>query len=454
MDNKSFDDLLKNSMETPRPIPFDEGAWNRLAKELPVPDKPSRGQKWRKFMPFTLALLALMSWNICLQQQVNEMKLLAGQSQKRDTIVEKQMIYQVDTIYQIIEKVNKIYWVNEEKGQETEIDKNDLITYKKFRQSLSKAANSSLDVDLSTPNLLLENGYTITPSLNLTPNNDFVSSFLNEVNFTNDENTETVTAITEKVRDVVAEATAMEKLEQRPIKNLKTPYSKINMDDAINWTDLNRPTMPKSFLEHIRIREFKIGLSNISTTDFGTNFSASFGLHLGANISRNWSLELDIAEVVGFNNIRPSGLYPNPYPHIDHELIPAHHQLQGARLNANYYQFSLGLRRIWFKKEHIRPYAEVGLIGYKLYEGDISYDYGVIGEVSFHPNIILDNKNYDMNWEMPAFIGAGLSTSLFKHRMSFDIGLRYIGHLNPNTTIYDGDASIGLGFQAALNYHF
>ena len=39
MDNKSFDDKLIQSMDTPRDFEFSEGAWDKLEQQLPASSK-------------------------------------------------------------------------------------------------------------------------------------------------------------------------------------------------------------------------------------------------------------------------------------------------------------------------------------------------------------------------------------------------------------------------------
>ncbi len=461
MDNRSFDDILRNSMDTPRDIPFNEGAWSRMAEQLP--QEPSKWHKWKKFVPFVAAILGLMAWNVCLQQQVNQMEYLTQHETKRDTIFQKKLVVQIDTIYQVIEKVKRIYIVNEDQPREKEVEKNKFI-YNSSLTAFSKNKNSALNSSFSTRHLSIRNGYTITPSLQLTPINNLSqdsdeAKADNEAIFTgkqntNDVNPTNIIPIAEKAMNTITEEMVLTGLETLPIQKIVTQSSKIDMDDAVNWCDIYRPIVPEKRLGGIGLSEFKTGISNNIITGFGTNVIASFGIHLGAHITPNWTLELDFAEASGVNYLRPSGLYPNSYPYVDHNLIPSHYQLQRASLSTNYYQFALSLRRIWFKKEHIRPYAEIGVIGYKLYQGSISYDYGVIGESSFNPSISLIDTNYDMDWETPVFISAGLSTALFKRKVSFDIGFRYMRNFNPQFSLYEGQTIDGLGLTLGLNYHF
>ena len=74
MSDKHFDDILRESIDTPRNMPFDEGMWARMEESLPVQTvQSSLWSVWMKFIPFMVAIASLLIWNVCLQKQLNNL---------------------------------------------------------------------------------------------------------------------------------------------------------------------------------------------------------------------------------------------------------------------------------------------------------------------------------------------------------------------------------------------
>jgi hypothetical protein len=517
MKDNYFDDILKNSMETPRAIPFDESAWERMEQQMPKSTTSSTWKTWFKYMPIAIGILGLLTWNICLQREVNYM-------QEHPNVVietkaaEQKIIYRIDTVYQITERritkeAIKNYleqYVSNNGSSHTNnhfvtptnrssIESNSLITSNSNSRFSGSYNPVSLKNNLIIPtnrnfftnsvynpnfsNLNFRNGNSlvqmdsvqINKQLNasqaalanqMSNNGDNlgVQNALNSKNKTTGDdtnernNTETEVIINEEI----ASENSLTELESKPIQEVHY-YQNLNIADEIDIVDISRPSKIKpTFRSKFRFDEFSVGIGNTVSANLVNNATlTTIGLHAGAYILPNTSVEVELNHLNNNYFISPHNIFPNSYPYPADEEIPADYNLNGVSLDLYSFQASLGLKRIVFKDEHIRPFGEIGWLVNKEFAGDIFYTYSKRegNQTSFGSNdlIQLDNTDY-LKWDFSqVYAGGGLSFSLLKGKVDLDLGIRFTQSLNSLQRFMFNSNLTGtsaVGYSSTLTYNF
>lgn len=491
MNNNYFDDILKNSMETPRAIPFDEGAWDRMEQRLPKPSAQSTWKSWLKFLPIAVGMLGLLSWNIYLQREINYM-------QKHPNVIveqkaaEPKVIYRIDTVYQIVEKKiteesiknylssylqnNGLSHTNNRFITPTNsnlVIPNPFITSNSNNRFSGSYNPISLKSNLIAPNSnkdfftsSLYNPYF--SNLNISTTDDYLSTndeeLANEVNSTNpvfanqfsknninekslldseniitdnnlDNPIETANINNLAIDETTSEQTTLETLEKKPTNEISY-YQNISAYDHIDMISLSRPTKTEPTLRsQLRFEEFSIGVGNSLSGDLVTGgFLMTYGIHAGVCILPNTSIEVELNYLNHNYLIYGDILYPNNLPHPSIQSIPADFNLNAISVSTAAIQMSLGLKRIMFKDEHIRPFGEIGWLPNKEIQGDLYYSYSKRegGQTEFLTmELIPLESTSHLNWDLSQmYIGGGLSLSLLKSRASLDLGIRCNQSLN------------------------
>lgn len=501
MSDKHFDDILRESMDTPRNIPFDEGMWARMEESMPVQSSP--WSDWMKFVPFMTAIAGLLIWNIYLQRQANHL------SQKYNNIVVEKVenspetqptkvIYVKDTVYQVVEK---------------QITDRQIQAY--VEQYLAKTNVSYTQKNLSHTQknpLYNPNHSLVTPSSSfMTPNNhsdrpssigndgqrnspnsilgtknvdDRTSNPLDSNVFALRETEETeqlgeavqydnIAVNPIEVEDegsVVAENATIEKEELKELATIELKevkhYLNLSLNDRIDMASLYHPKSPKDLKlrERLFFDDFKIGASTFASTSLGTyNSLSNFGLHARSYILPNLSLHLDVlggtSYATHYTGFGTQTFFDNPYPHPEPHQIPASHSLERINVNMNFVQAGLTLRRIWYKDEHIRPYAELGWMPYYETNGLVGYDYSLeengIYSLASLDYIPVDRTNTDLKWNFsPIALGAGLSSNFFNKKVELDIGLKYLINASVRDWFFQPYGNSAVGLSVSLGYCF
>ena len=516
MSNNYFDDILKNSMETPRAIPFDESAWERMEQRLPKPAMQSTWKTWLKFLPIAIGMLGLLAWNICLQREINYMQ------KHPNVIVQKEdaqpkVIYRIDTIYQITEK--RITEKNIEKYLAEYINDNGLshtnnrfitpesssvLIPNPFITSNSKNIISgsynpvSLKNNLITPNSnsnfftssfynphfsnlnIPENNYAIQEdSIQLNNQPVFAhqtSSYDNSSNEKSPLDNENITTNSDlnnssnedindlAIEDQISDDNTLDELEKTSIDEVQY-FHNFNNTNHIDIVGFYRPSKIKpTFRSKLRFEEFSVGVSNSFAGDIANNSTLlTYGLHAGAYILPNTSLEVEINYLNNNRQIYGNLFYPNPLPYPSAQQIPADFYLNGISLDITSVQMSLGLKRIVFKDEHIRPFGEIGWLPSKEFSGTAFYSYTKRegNEYISHPMDLISLQSTDyLKWNLSrVYAGGGLSFSLLKGKVDLDLGLRFTQSLNSllkKEKAYNNNLtkSSALGSFASLTYNF
>lgn len=107
MEDNYLNDRLRNSMDTPRNIPFDENEWDKVAARLDAAQPIPKPFAWH-WVAFA-ALIPLLGWNIWLHSKLNDLPKNMIQNSSIaviDTVVTKHTTVVFDTIYNVIYKDN------------------------------------------------------------------------------------------------------------------------------------------------------------------------------------------------------------------------------------------------------------------------------------------------------------------------------------------------------------
>jgi hypothetical protein len=146
---KEFDNLVNNSFEAERDIPFSEEAWEELSGKLDTLPSNSKNNWW--WLLLLLPLLASFTWNWCLQREINDLKkdLLVQTSavnKEKVSIVDTVIIHHYDTLIQTIvqERVIKEYFPYQQKLAELKAELED------YKNALSKPLKATEEADEGT----------------------------------------------------------------------------------------------------------------------------------------------------------------------------------------------------------------------------------------------------------------------------------------------------------------
>ncbi len=105
MEDNYLNNRLRNSMDTPRNIPFDESEWEKVVARLDAAQPSPQPFAWH-WVAFA-ALIPLLGWNIWLHSKLNDASSIVAQNHRIsviDTVITKHTTIVFDTVYRVVNK--------------------------------------------------------------------------------------------------------------------------------------------------------------------------------------------------------------------------------------------------------------------------------------------------------------------------------------------------------------
>ena len=512
MKGKDFEKLLKNSAETPRSISPSKGGWERINMQLPV--KTPFWQPWLKFLPFTIAITSLFVWNMYLQYQMTDLKEELNIAKQEVVTLEKITDKQTIVVNQISRNnTNSINEQEEDFNSKLKRNSNTLNQPKKenytsfSRRNLSnniKNTSSFLPANPDNNKLktkrMIDNNLSNSNHSSVRNSSNTVQSAFKKPTTLDKKSIDNSSNLSKSAQQNNADNkkdslvfASNDDIQSQP-SDPQNSINKLTVDpDLLESIDLSTIeyaqilSMPNIELDTVRQKDnessklahlktiiaghldntkFKSGLNlsgsmgfnGLVNTSYGINIEAAInpGLMIVTSVNKGKSVE-GIAFNTFINPVNGTSVYPEPDPN----LVSQDAVLMDVGVNLEYTRLSLGIKKMWYPHEHIRPFVELGWMPYKEKEGEVDYIYALtdpLNPFNFEiENLIVDiNKdNYDLGWEWSTGYGAaGLSASLFKHKLDLNVSLRYIKMLNSSKTLYHSKDRSAIGGEVGLAYNF
>ena len=381
MEDNYLNDRLRDSMDTPRDIPYDGKQWDALAARLdavpttlPTPKTPFA---WHRLA--YLALIPLLAWNVWLQSRLQQVSNAVTTTTKTvakiDTLTTQHKIVVYDTIYHrvvrttYINKIENIFSKNNIQNTDNQVFKN--------KEKLSNDVNNNTDivkndvknkasknilVDINTPNKVNQSGVEDLKK------SEKSSIHENEVVKNKAENTTTNATNTSDtaVKTVAETAAQVPATSEIVAANPTADSAQIKAETPVVAEIVAAPkaTIKKVFEddEPIKIKparsKMKLTTDAVSI-DFGTNIFGKFdensiGASLQIGLSPSWKI-LTGFQFAQRNDQDYKDSLPKTFPKPDkngHEF---------AHIERNTFTVPLTLR--WYPNiniKYIKPYVSIG----------------------------------------------------------------------------------------------
>jgi hypothetical protein len=152
MEDNYLNDRLRNSMDTPRNIPFDDNEWEKVAARLDAAKPPKQPFSWHWLA--LAALIPMLGWNVWLHSKLSNLQQNTSNTKSivvLDTIVTKHTTMVFDTVYRVIHKTIYKNNVIQSIDNKPFINKKEnLLSFVNENNKLGLVSNTSSSIDKKT----------------------------------------------------------------------------------------------------------------------------------------------------------------------------------------------------------------------------------------------------------------------------------------------------------------
>lgn len=392
MDNRPFDEILKNSVNTTRNYTFEEADWLMLKKQLPK--KTTLWQKYWAWMVGSFVITGLVVWNITLGYQVKHLSQIITEA----NIIQKTRLEQKDTTFVkprqsiINEHANKYALQERSTGSVSSFIDRKRVSVFEFLSLADTSELGRLIPDQSSSDDYDSHSFEAKKD---NWGSGFQLDSLEKIS-TAQNSLERQRGSDQKKVGAKSASDPNEKKGNQYMRLEKIPTIPLG-NESIYTTVVNRTPLrnENSFITNNQQKKkstnlkkecrIKVGASidistsgnnnHVVTSKYSINsYSANwaYGLSAGINILPLTSLELGASKLKHSSVHAPANAVPAYYPQVND--LPDNAQLQYANVDIEHIQFSLSMRKQWLAFKKVYPYAELGWMPYRTYSrGRISY---------------------------------------------------------------------------------
>jgi hypothetical protein len=435
MDNNYLDKKLKGILESAPDLPPDPAAMLDMQRRLRDLRSGRRGGAWLPYAGALLLLLLLTGFGFFyrtydqLNAQVQELNHQLTQQLRSDTIIEKQIIYRIDTIYQVIYEKQPVSGPLAAMG--TAFSNSNPPPTLSFSSRYGPGLGSLIYKDLGwslwgTPNSLLAVGTG--------------SSFFKSA---------AIPATQKLLEEPASFSDLLEPVASLSIPSVSVAHSATqpSLHDQLNYdfVSVRKNTIhPLYYFVPIGLRAGINASSGGITGVKAEGIPYTFGIRGGIVLPQNRELELG-GEFWGMNfESRDPDSFGGAFPVEPREPSDEVHEIKG---NLNYLQIRAGIRQRLLAGRKFQPFLSSGVVAHKLLQQRLVYEFtGAAGEYYLEAEQPSGDFSLHHLW-----VGLGMEYALGK-RWSLGSAVNY--QYNFSKTSDDYFRLQYWSFRLGINYNF